>query len=54
MVATAAEVEKGGGERERFIEREVVVIMKRDLPAYNIVGALSELGFWEKGRILAV
>lgn len=49
MVAAAAG-EKGGGERERFIEREVVVIMRRSLPAYNIVGAVSELGFLKKGK----
>lgn len=51
VVATAAEVEKGGGERERFIEKEVVDIVKRNLPAYNIVGGVYELGFWGKGRI---
>lgn len=54
MVAAAAEVERGGGKREIFIEREVVVILERSLPAYNIVGAVSELGFVGIEEFLAV
>lgn len=44
-----------GGRRKREIyrERSGGHYEKGNLPAYNIVGAVSSW-FWEKGRILAV